>query len=517
MMKILLYFETLVYLKPKQVFYQIAYRLYRPSLKNVSAPAMLKHLKIIPPISKNKCYDGKDFVFLNIKDDFHTWCQTEHGMLWAYNLNYMDWLQEDGISDKEGEAWIDKFIQDLSQNHVGQDTYPTALRTINWVKFFCKYPECATKERCDSLYSQVKLVERELEWHLLGNHLLEDIYALFIASIYFCDYKLYNKASKLLKKQLNDQILLDGAHFEQSPMYHCILLDRLLDCYNFSVNNILFDQQTIANSYLKDKAEKMLGHLESIIWQDGSIPLLNDSVYGIAPSSEQLFDYARRLGLTWKSIPLNECGYRKMKSKRFEAIIDIGNIMSPWQPGHSHADTFSYELHVDDIPFVVDTGISTYNKTLRRQYERSTAAHNTVTIQNQDSSRVWGGFRMGRRAKVKIIKDSTEEIMAEHEGFGMLGKHCRRIFFDKLGLHIEDYIDSEVKAISYIHFAPGMSVSVGENHELIYADKYIIRQTGCDNPVIIESEMSKEYNQLINNVVVALPFTGRLSYTFVYE
>ena len=73
-----------------------------------------------------------------------------------------------------------------------------------------------------------------------------------------------------------------------------------------------------------------------------------------------------------------ECGYRRLQGSRQEAIIDVGNITATYQPGHTHADTFTYELHIDDCPVIVDTGISTYNKTPRRLYERSTQAHNTV-------------------------------------------------------------------------------------------------------------------------------------------
>ncbi len=67
----------------------------------------------------------------------------------------------------------------------------------------------------------------------MGNHLLEDAYSLFIAALYFKDDKFYRKSKKMLWQELKEQILPDGAHYEQSPMYHCILLDRLLDCYNF--------------------------------------------------------------------------------------------------------------------------------------------------------------------------------------------------------------------------------------------------------------------------------------------
>ena len=46
--------------------------------------------------------------------------------------------------------------------------------------------------------------------------------------------KMARKAARLLKRELKREILRDGAHYEQSPMYHCILLDRLLDCINYT-------------------------------------------------------------------------------------------------------------------------------------------------------------------------------------------------------------------------------------------------------------------------------------------
>ena len=173
----------------------------------------------------------------------------EHGPLWAYNLNYMDWLEQEGVSEDECLLWIDRFIDEIPSNHVGLDPYPIALRVINWAKFFTRHPKGRNKRRIDSMYAQTLLLERKLEYHLLGNHLLEDAYALFITSIFFGDERLFSKAAHLLEEQLREQILPDGAHYEQSPMYHCIMLDRLLDCINFSANNQLFvHQETLTNN-----------------------------------------------------------------------------------------------------------------------------------------------------------------------------------------------------------------------------------------------------------------------------
>ena len=497
-----LLWNTVKHLKPTQVYHQIKYRLVKAQYVPLSAPSVVVPSLKITPIPKFKCSKGDKFNFLNLEHEFAGWNFTENGMLWAYNQNYFDWINQEGVSVEEGCKWIDRFIKELPDNKVGLDPYPIALRSINWVKFFCRYSEAATKSRLDSLYSQIKLLEKKLEYHLLGNHLLEDAYALYICACYFGDEKLLKKASKLLKGQLEEQILPDGAHYEQSPMYHCILLDRLLDVINL-VQGSWTSQAAKPSARFKVQgealipyAERMLGHLESIKWGVGSLPLLNDSANGIAPSTSQLFYYAKALGLKWKKIPMKECGYRKMMTGNMEAIVDVGNITATYQPGHTHADTFNYELHIDGKPFVVDTGISTYNKTERRQLERSTIAHNCVSVDGENSSEVWGGFRVGKRCRVSGLQLTNNGLEASHDG---LGKPCRRRFqMNTNGLTVEDWYDGE--ATSYIHLA--------ENAD--------------ENRIIIEGALSKEtkpwqysveYNRFIEGKVIEIKFKGHCKYT----
>ena len=516
-MKIGLLIETLRHLRLTQVVHQFWHRLYRPKLGSETfAMANQEAALFTEPILKPCCYDSQGRLsFLNITDGFRDWNMDDHGALWAYNLNYMDWLEQEGISTDECLRWIDRFIDELPVNRVGQDPYPIALRVINWAKFFSKHPECRSKKRLDSMYAQTRLLERKLEYHLLGNHLLEDAYSLFIAAIFFADQRLYRKAEKLLLRQLKEQTLPDGAHYEQSAMYHCIMLDRLLDCINFAKgaphSSPLAPYLSSVISRLLFRASQMLGHLASIIYKDGSIPLFNDSALGIAPTSEQIFDYARRLGLSWETIPLRECGYRRFADSRIEATVDVGNIMAAYQPGHSHADSFSYELRIDGQPFIVDTGISTYNKNERRQYERGTAAHNTVTVCGQDSSEVWGGFRIGRRAIVNILKDEGNELEARHNGFGRNTIHQRRLFLDSTGFRVEDRVPGP--AISYIHLCPGLIPEiVSEKDGLIKVDHITIKVENAQQIEILQNAVSTEYNRLQPCRVLALHFTKSLSY-----
>jgi len=484
--------NTVVHLKLQQVVFQVYYRLHKPIYKQLVSPNETLKTRLVDFIPKPQCLKEDVFSFLNLSATNPDWSSTGNGMLWAYNLNYMDWLGQEGLTTKEGEKWIDRFIVGLDTNQVGIEPYPIALRSINWIKFFIKNPEIAKKEKLDSLYSQVKLLENKLEYHLLGNHLLEDAYALFIAAVFFQDKRLYSHACQLLNNQLEEQILPDGAHYEQSPMYHCILLDRLLDCLNFS----LATDDAVYSEYLKEKAVRMLGHLESVVWDDKTIPLLNDSAYGIAPLPKELFDYAKRLGLSWCAITMNQSGYRKLKGIRVEAIVDVGNITAKYQPGHTHADTFNYELRIDGKPFIVDTGISTYNKTARRQYERGSSAHNTVVVEGKNSSQVWGGFRVGSRCHVRLVEATNNNICAFHDGYG---KPCKRIFsLEEDKFIVEDYYKGD--AVSIIHFVKD-------------ADTSRISIEGARSVEFADEKYSTEYNKFLDCKVMKIHFSGKLRYS----
>ena len=499
MYNIPLILRTLVHLRPQQVYYQIRKRIVKPKYELIQAPATKRGGMSVSCVTKPKCWDGNAFTFLNLKSEFKSWNDTEYGNLWCYNLNYMDWLGQDGLEVKEGVNWIDKFIADIPTMGMGMDPYPIALRSINWIKFFLRHPETITPERESSLYSQLKLLEKKLEYHLLGNHLLEDGYALYIGALYFDDKAILERAEKLVMAQLKEQVLSDGMHYEQSPMYHCILLDRLLDCINFR-----------STDFLKDTAVKMLGFLENIVWNDNTIPLFNDAAYGIAPTPEEIFDYAKRLNIQRVRGHLGDSGYRKMSSDSLEAMMDVGNMTATYQPGHSQADTFNYELRINGKPFIVETGISTYNKNQRRQYERSTAAHNTVVVNGKDSSEVWGGFRVGRRARVTIIEDGSERIVAKHDGFSPI-IHKREFSLRDSSFSIVDSLSKPAEAISYIHLAPTVRV-LSADSKLVKTDAGSIIIENAKSVEVAKVEVSTEYNVFKETSVIKIHFDSNVKY-----
>lgn len=520
-MKISLYIQTIRYLKGKQIFYQIWYRIRKMKRIKIS---LIKKVSGFPLtlneyIDKPETFIGNSsFCFLNNTEIVHDWHYKSNTKLWRYNLYYMDYLLLKNESIENKKEWINSFIIGISENEEALESYPIALRCINWIKFISislpLISEHEKKQWDEALYRQYILLYYAIEYHLLGNHLLEDAFSLLFGGLYFKENKFYKKAVHLLKKELNEQILPDGAHYELSPMYHEILLDRLLDCINALKNNICFENQKQITSFMEEKAELMLNWLSNIIYKDGTIPLLNDAAYGIAPDSQELFAYAKRLGIRWSERGLKESGYRKFISDRFEMILDVAHIGPDYIPGHAHADTFSYELRIDGKPFIIDTGISTYEKNTRRQYERETQAHNTVQVAGQSSSKVWGGFRVARRAKISYLKEENNRITARHNGFKQFGIEHQRIFELKdTDIIISDSLlpRSDKKGMNAIHLHPDIKI-LSVNQEIIQTNLATFIFYGADKIWVEECKVAFEYNKLQPTKKICIAFINRMKY-----
>ncbi len=418
-------FHTVKYLKPIQIYSRLYYFARARWRKRsgfqypLDLPCSPRELILQTSIDSYVSRDEERFTFLNLSHTFENsidWNYAAYGKLWTYNLTYFDFLHQPGMSREEGVGLIYDFIAQADSLKDGLEPFPISLRGINWIKFLTLH-KVRDQKIDESLYAQYAILMDNLEYHLLGNHLLENGFSLLFGAYYFADEKLYAKAKEILTAELEEQILDDGAHFELSPMYHQIMLYRLLDCINLTKHNQWMVDGGWWMEFMEEKAVKMLGWLNAISYEDGTIPLLNDSANGIAPTTEQLNDYAAHLQLNYQLSTINyqltTSGYRKITKPRYECLIDVGHIGPDYIPGHAHADTFSFELRIPlpstihhppstihYQPFIVDTGLSTYETNERRMTERGTAAHNTVEVSQTDSSEVWEIGRASCRERV---------------------------------------------------------------------------------------------------------------------
>ncbi|WP_128548188.1 heparinase II/III family protein [Larkinella soli] len=464
MRRIRLYWNTIRFLRFQQIVYQIMHRLRSKPVLSIPARIPPVYFLAVPAPDKPQSVRGQYFIFLNRTvhfPDVVDWEYDGFGKLWQYNLNYFDFLNQPAMSRESGMDLIHQFIRRTDRITAGLDPYPTSLRLINWVRFLSRHRVNDPSVHAH-LRGQIDLLKNRLEYHLLGNHLLENALALFVGALYFRDRRIYKPAVRLLKKQLDEQILADGGHEERSPMYHGILLDRLLDVCLMVPEGGPFTEASVRD-FLYRKAGRMLAWMEAVTFRNGEWPPVNDAAGGIAPTTGQIRVKAVSAGIATVEHPLSDSGYRMFRTPFLEVFMDVGPVGPAHQPGHAHADTFSFILYAGNQPLIVDAGTSTYDPGDRRQWERSTAAHNTVQVAGADSSEVWGSFRVAGRAKVTLLEDTSCRLAARHDGYRRYGIDHERSWHlpDSRTLVISDRLVGRpgVPGVARLHFHPAVKVT----------------------------------------------------------
>jgi uncharacterized heparinase superfamily protein len=190
---------------------------------------------------------------------------------------------------------------------------------------------------------------------------------------------------------------------------------------------------------------------------DGEIVQFNDSAFGIAPVPDHLFRYATGIGIdtvpfSGRVTHLAETGYVRLEQGPAVAFVDVAPIGPDYLPGHAHADTLTFELSLFGQRWIVDSGCSTYAEGAERHRQRGTAAHNTVVVDDADSSEVWASFRVARRARVCELavsegKDQST-VTASHDGYLRLpGRvtHRRSVTLCPTALEVVDNLNGRYR------------------------------------------------------------------------
>jgi uncharacterized heparinase superfamily protein len=563
------YVHTLRYLRVSQWWHQLLHRL--PKLSPAPRPAQLVSLRPgvqflhrmgMPP----SIHREAAFTFLHRKKVFDLgrieWANTDMPKLWRYNLHYFDYLQHPQRSVESKSNLVSDWIEHNSQGTVDAwEAYTASLRIVNWVKFFLSLSAASMKnstgaegdtkgefhaglkhEWLKSLYSQAQWLEQNIEYHILANHYLKNGVALVFAGVYFEGVdadRWLRKGLRILREELKEQFLTDGGHYERSPMYHSICVVDYLDVLNLAQNSPAAVSGEVADEFI-GKVTAALEFLNGICFPDGTIPLFNDSAFGIAPTPHQIFDYAERvIGYKApepaKNLMVNAfsaSGYYVCRKADDMIIIDCGQIGPDYQPGHAHCDTLSYELAIDGRRVVVDSGVCDYEPSQERAYARSTSAHNTVMVDGEEQSEMWGVFRVARRAKPiqgHIDKTGHESVLFEgaHDGYRRLsGKpiHRRRMSYDGQGSWmIRDLLEGSGthRMESFVHFHPDCSlVPSGEGVFRIERDGELIAVIEALNTCRMEIQQGcyfPEFGLSQKNPVLAFSCYGEVPLQLSYR
>ncbi len=379
-----------------------------------------------------------------------------------------------------------------------------------------------------SFFLHGEFLVRHLEIDQANNHLLFNAAALIMLGTVFPEFKTAGRWRRvglnLLQKYLPDLICSDGVYAERSSHYQLLVLDLLLKTALLLERN----GHTLSSSILK-QLHNMAEFLVSLRRPNGSLPMLGDSfdesdmchlhdtlfVAGAFfkradwcavaghPSLQALWVLGKdaikycldsiglRAAKASSAFPVG--GYWIMRNAPSQPVCHIVVDGGPFglyrNPAHGHCDALSFDFFYDGHSMVIDPGTYEYGNTRWRNYFRGTSAHNTVVVDGQEQSELWGKSRVGRMANATcnqwLTTDWCDYFDGAHDGYKRLEDpviHQRRMFLAKGEnpfLLIHDCMEGKGahEFISNLHLAPlgkvsefdkdKVVISFGDTHGLV--------------------------------------------------
>lgn len=359
-------------------------------------------------------------------------------------------------------------------------------------------------------------VHRHLEFSYIAtsNHYLSDVIGLLWLGIMLPELEQAQAwrtfALREMLREMEKQVLDDGADFESSTGYHRFVLELFLYSFLLCRANAI----EIEERYWK-KLYQMLRYVRAYVRPDGGAPLIGDSDSGqVFPISRHRGDdhsYLRSLGavvfndsqlkvddaspeLLWilgaqgieahskiepekvaqgsQSFP--DAGVYIFRDRDLYLLFNASGAGINGRGSHGHNDALSIEVSACGRPFIVDPGTYVYTTDLhQRHLFRSTAYHSTVEVDGveQNTTDEAMPFVIGNEARPRVLEcdffPRFETATAEHYGYRRLPQpvvHQRRVRFNeekRYWLLSDRLTGAGEHSLSFrLHFAPGLEMSV---------------------------------------------------------
>ena len=359
-----------------------------------------------------------------------------------------------------------------------------ALRSMNLLAAFEVFrlsPEL-TEERLMMMLTTLEQhgahIRRNLEFSYIAtsNHYLSDVVGLLWLGIMLPELESARRwrefAFTEMLKEMDKQVLPDGADFEASTGYHRLVLELFL--YSFILcreNNIEIEER------YWHKLLRMIEYVRAILRPDGLSPLVGDTDSGRAlPVRTRTADdhaYLLALGATlfneprlkvtdkapeellwvlgsggvraFESLPATKApepsrsfphaGTYVMRERDLYLLFNASGVGAMGRGSHGHNDALSLEVSACNVSFINDPGTYVYTADLEeRNLFRSVRYHSTVEVDGaqQNTTNPDTPFVMGNEAQPRVVLwESAADydlIRAEHRGYARLSEpvNCSR-------------------------------------------------------------------------------------------
>lgn len=515
------------------------------------------------------------------------WHDPTASQLWRYHLHYFSYVPALLVWSQSGEVQkahqtfrrlVNSWIENNQQiRGDGWHPYTISLRLVNWLNALAAFEVQGIKDDAfrqhllSSAYGQAQILFADLELDVRGNHLLENLRALLWLGVVFHTaeaYSWWQKALRLLQREVAEQILVDGGHFERTPTYHLVILKDLLEIALWLQRNGYGNL-----AWLDAALRRMLNYLLAILPPDRHIPLFKDTAWDAALSPQALLaagalyfaDPAYKIndhfGLYpyllfgndgWQQFQamsiqpqggaahfLRDSGYVVMRDPQAGdfLLLDVGKPCPDYLPAHAHADLFSFELTVARQRVIVDSGVYEYQAGPWRNYFRSTCAHNTVEVMQTNQSEVWSSFRVARRARPTVTHwqaaDQFVLVQASHNGYQRLSTpvtHRRTLLWvkDRFWLIVDELLgQGKTSAQNHIHLHPTLAFVDVQNQTWRIENNSValwLSTFGAQHTQVIKGQeepfyqgwYAEEFGKRQANPVLSLAITATLPLIFGY-
>ncbi|MEG1153451.1 MAG: alginate lyase family protein [Ruthenibacterium sp.] len=336
------------------------------------------------------------------------------------------------------------------------------------------------------------LAKKNGAFHLLSNWGVLQDHGLFLLGVYFDDAAWRTLAIERLCENLRLQVMHDGTHWEQSPMYHCEVLHCVIDVLTVAVQNDIAlpkaltqnihamctalakwltpTGRLVCQSDSDDTDARDIVAQGALLFADGALK----AAAGDALFSENLWDFGTAAVAKYAAISpvqqaiastvLPDSGNYMLRSDAGKDAAFLHFHCGCLGSGHGHADL----LHVDVSAFgediLIDSGRYTYVNTPLRRQLKLPAAHNTTRVDDDDFSTCidsWGYGKLAQPLKGEAVyTESADYISGMHLGYmdkGVLAG--RKIVFVKPDIFIlvdEFYAQGTHTYEQNFHFGAGV-------------------------------------------------------------
>ena len=420
-----------------------------------------------------------------------------------------------------------------------------ALRAMNLLAAFDVFRPSSNFDRpfLLQLFQQHgSYIERNLEFSYLAtsNHYLSDVAGLLWLGLMLPelgDSKRWRDFGlRELLREMDKQVLPDGADFESSTGYHRFVTELFL--YSFMLcgeNGVEIDQKYWI------RLHQMLIYVQSYLRPDGFAPLLGDTDSGqVLPVLRRRGDdhaYVLKIGARVFNDPEleQECessrafphaGIYIMRKDDLYLCFNATDAGINGRGSHGHNDALSIEVSAHGTSFIVDPGTYVYSADLDERHNfRSTAYHSTVQIDGEEQNTIHRDipFVIGNEAKPRVLEWKTSEdfdkVVAEHYGYRRLTSpvtHRRTVEFNKRErvwvIEDEFFTDGDHVFEIRFHFSPDLAVTVhGASVEARTNDKsFTIRALSTEiEPVLEPQATSHDYGQIRESMTACWRISGQ--------